>query len=115
MMIISGKVYLLQKKFMKFRASIVLLFVFLFACKAKDSTPEEVESNLMNAMQTHLYSVINNDSSSIKYHVQSVVYYEDPEKYICEFMVHMKENQLDTTGKMKATISKDFKKVKRLY
>jgi hypothetical protein len=89
----------------------------MFSCKAKDSTPAGLEDDLKNAMQTYLYSSINNDSSNVKYRVEKVVYYDDniKDKYICEFTVHLKEKMFDTTGIMKAYISKDFKKVQRLY
>lgn len=70
----------------------------------------------MKSMQAYLYRVqVNNDSSVVKYHVNDVVYFEDTTKYICEFTVNMKERKLDTTGIMKATVSKDFKTIKRLY
>jgi hypothetical protein len=68
-------------------------------------------------MQTYLYSAVNNDSSNVKYYVDSVVYFDDniKNRYVCVFTVHMKEKLFDTTGEMKAYISKDFKTVTRLY
>jgi len=88
----------------------------MFSCKAKNNSPEDIRINLMKAMQTHLYKVqVNNDSSVVKYHVKDVIYFEDTAKYICEFTVNMKERKFDTTGIMKANVSKDFKTVTRLY
>ncbi len=99
---------------MRFRVLTVLFFVFLFSCQAKD-TPADVKIDLMQSMQAYLYRTqVNNDSSAVKYHVKDVVYFEDPIKYICDFTVNMKERNLDTTGIMKATVSKDFKTVNRL-
>lgn len=69
----------------------------------------------MNSMKTYLYNGINNDSSNIKYRVLDVNYFEDTDKFICEFKVNMKTKLFDTTGIMKANITKDFKTVDRLY
>ena len=99
---------------MRSRVFIFLLCVFAFACVMKDSRPE-LEKNLKTAMQTFLYNRINNDSSNVKYHVEGVIYYDDPRTntYICDFTVNMKTKLYDTTGVMHATVSKDFKTVKR--
>ncbi|HVX28505.1 MAG TPA: hypothetical protein VHB70_19305, partial [Parafilimonas sp.] len=60
-----------------------------------------------------------NDSSNVTYHVQDVTYFNDnlKKRYVCEFKVHLhvKAKSFDTTGIMKAYISKDFKTIKRLY
>jgi hypothetical protein len=86
-----------------------------FACKAKDPGPE-LQKNLKTAMQKYLYESINNDSSNVKYHVEQVVYFDDEKKnaYICDFTVNMKTKLHDTTGIMRATVSRDFKTVTRL-
>ncbi len=73
-----------------------------------------LKQDLKTSMQAFLYNAINNDSSNVKYRVQDVVYYEDKDQYTCDFKVHMKAKLFDTTGIMKAYISKDFKKVNRL-
>jgi hypothetical protein len=95
-----------------------LFFFFisiLFSCKAKDTTPAEIRQELKAAMQTSLYQRVNFDSTNVKYYVENVSYFEEPDKYICEFTVRMKEKLFDTTGIMRANISKDFKKVARTY
>ena len=99
---------------MRFRFFILLLSFFSFSCVMKDPRPE-LEKNLKDAMQKHLYSLINNDSSNVKYDVESVIYYDDPklDAFVCDFTVRMKTNLHDTTGVMRATVSKDFKTVKR--
>lgn len=104
---------------MRLRLLFIVLFVLTIACKAKDS----INDDLKNTMQSYLYNEINNDSSKIKYNVQNVVFFNDKEKqrYVCEFTVNMREftvdskTKFDTTGMMKAYISKDLKKVTRLY
>lgn len=101
---------------MKSRMLFLGLFVFVFACKAKNPA-SEIQNDLKNAMQTYLYNGVNNDSTNVKYYVEKVNYYDDNYKktYVCEFTVRMKTKLFDTTGIMKAYISKDFKKVDRLY
>ncbi|MEP6468064.1 MAG: hypothetical protein ABJB05_17260 [Parafilimonas sp.] len=95
---------------------ILLIIVFAFGCIAKDSTPAGVQDDLKTAMQAYLYNAINNDSSNAKYRVEDVHFYDDKERgiYICVFTVNLKEKLFDTTGTMKANISKDFKKITRL-
>ncbi len=102
------------KKLMRFRAFIILIGVCVFSCKAKNSQ-QDVENTLKSTMQTYLYNAINNDSSNAKYRVLDVTYYEDKDKFICEFKVNLKAKLFDTTGIMKANISKDFQKVSRIY
>ena len=93
---------------------LILLFAAAISCKAKNSTPGETEASLKTAMQTYLYNAVNNDWSNVKYRVVNVIYFEEKDKYICEFKVNMIAKMFDTTGTMKANISKDFKKVDRL-
>ena len=103
---------------MRYSSIALLCFALLISCKAKDNTSVGLKDDLMKAMQAYLYQTqVNNDSSNVKYRVQDVVYYDDniKHKYVCEFTVNMKEKLFDTTGKMKAYISKDFKTVERLY
>jgi len=93
---------------------LILLFAAAISCKAKNTTPGETEATLKTTMQSYLYSVVNNDSSNVKYRVVDVTYFEEKDKYICEFKVNMIAKMFDTTGIMKAHISKDFKKVDRI-
>jgi hypothetical protein len=125
-MIVSDKLYL-SKKHMRLRAFSILFFIQMLSCKAKD-TPVDMGNDLKKVMQAYLYNAVNNDSSKVKYRVEDVVYYDDKERnvYECEFTVNMQtkhidsgENMkvklLDTTGKMKANISRDLQKVERFY
>jgi len=96
------------------RVTAILLFAIIVSCKAKDPSLD-TETELKTAMQQYLYNKANNDSSNVKYRVQKVIYFEDKYIYICEFTVNMKTKLFDTTGIMKANISKDMKKIDRLY
>src|SRR5690348_3762223 len=100
----SDNIYLLKLKFMKFIFSCCIMLILVCACQRKDS----IEDDLKSTMQTYLYSGVNNDSSNVQYHVESVIYFNDTVKkrYVCVFTVHMKEKLFDTTGEMKAYISK---------
>jgi hypothetical protein len=113
---------------MRARFFSVFIFLIAFSCKAKDSTPEGLKNDLQKTMQDYLYlTQVNNDSSNVKYKVEDVNYFDDSlkNKYVCEFTVNLKEGftnkngvvkpRLDTTGKMKAYISRDLKTVERLY
>jgi len=101
---------------MRFRVFAVLLFVLMLSCKAKN-TSADLENDLKAAMQAYLYKDKNNDSTNVKFRVLDVIYYDDKltDMYDCQFKVNMKTKLLDTTGIMKANISRDFKKVVRLY
>ena len=94
-----------------------LLFVLLcpaIACK-RSMSHEEVENQLKMAMRKRLYEGIHNDSSTVKYDVQKVTFFEDKTVFQCEFTVRMTKPGYDTTGTMGATISKDFKMVGRKF
>lgn len=101
---------------MRIQSITILFFVLIFSCKPKTDTPQGLGNELKKTMQDYLYNAINNDSSNVKYRVEKVVYYDDnlKDRYICEFTVHLKAKLFDTTGIMKANISKDLKKVERL-
>jgi hypothetical protein len=101
---------------MRSRFCTALLFGLMLSCKAKN-TSADLENDLKATMQTYLYKDKNNDSANVKFRVLDVIYYDDKLKnmYDCEFKVNMKTKSLDTTGTMKANISKDFKKVVRLF
>ena len=103
---------------MRFRSAILLIVVLMLSCRAKDTTTEGLKDDLKKTMQDYLYQTqVNNDSSNTTYRVEDVNFFDDTIKnrYVCGFSVHLKEKLLDTTGQMKAYISKDLKKVTRLY
>lgn len=90
----------------------LLALVCMVACQKKPK-PSEVQQHLKKAMSEFLYNSVNNDSSKVKFDVKDVIYFEDAEAYECEFNVRMVQAGKDTTGVMKATVTKDFTKVSR--
>jgi len=88
-----------------------VLMLLLASCMR--NTGVDVNDQLKKAMLTHLYEGVNNDSSSIKYEVKDVIFFENKDSYDCEFTVHLISHKLDTTGIMQAIVMKDFKKVIR--
>jgi hypothetical protein len=99
---------------MRSRLIAMLSLTIMLSCQAKNPGPVSVEDTLKKTMQAFLYKAVNNDSSYVKYQIEKVIYYDDNTKYICNFTVHVKATNFDTTGVMKAHISKDFLKVDRL-
>ncbi len=94
------------------------LFVYLCLCATitacqKKPKPEEIQQHLKKAMTEFLYNSVNNDSTRVKFRVQEVIYFEQDNGYECEFKVGMIQNEKDTTGVMKALVTKDFAKVSR--
>ena len=90
----------------------LLLITSFFSCK--ETSQKDVEARLKMTMQDYLYDKINNDSSKVKYNVESVIYYPEKDYYHCEFNVRMKTANLDTVGLMIADIKGDFKEVRRI-
>ncbi len=72
-----------------------------------------MEDTLKKTMQAFLYKAVNNDSTHVKYRIDKVIFYDDKTRYICNFTVHVSAKNFDTTGIMKANISKDSLKVDR--
>ena len=91
-----------------------LLVLLAFSCRKKPGR-QELETSLNQAMLRSLYQAVNNDSSKVKYRIQQVYFYEEPDFYDCEFKVQMYQPGHDTLGVMKAAITKDFAKVTRAY
>lgn len=105
---------------MRLTIFIILLIVFSIACKRKTGyAAADLEQKLKTTLQQYLYTDKNTDSTKVKYDITNLNYFDDSikDKYICEFTVHMHifQNNFDTTGTMKADVSRDFKKVQRTY
>lgn len=95
---------------------VALLFITAIACVHKNGlTQAEVENNLKNAMKEDLYAKAKGkfDPAYLHYDVLDVTYFEGKFTYECEFKVHMRNHNFDTTGNMSARISKDFRQVAR--
>jgi len=98
------------------RVSVVLFLIFAVACVHKNGlTKTELEEKLKTAMRESLYSKAQGkfDTAYLHYDVLDVTYFESKLTYECEFKVHMRNHDFDTTGNMSARISKDFKQVAR--
>lgn len=94
----------------------LLFFISVIAACNANPAPEDLETKLKSTMTDFLYKSVNYDSSKVKYHIEKVIYFDDKIKYICEFKVMMMPTVgKDTFGTMKAFISKDFKRVGRIY
>ncbi len=91
----------------------LLLLLAALSCKRALSR-SEVEKQLKKAMYNSLIKRPDYDSTIVKYDVKNVTFYEDNKFYDCEFLVHMWQKGIDTTGNMSAKISKDFSVVKRM-
>ena len=89
-----------------------LLCLVALSCQKKPKQ-SEVQDRLKKAMSGFLYESVNNDSSKVKFTVKEVVFFEDKEFYECEFNVRMVQVDKDTTGIMRARVTKDFAKVSR--
>ena len=96
------------------RIAIGCIFLLTLGCKRK-LTPDEVRTELKQAMLHHLQKGSNFDSSKVHFKILDVFYFEDRKVYNCEFRVGMKipEKNLDTVGVMTANITKNFDSVYR--
>jgi hypothetical protein len=94
--------------------SLLLLLFFCTGCK-KGHSRSEILQELSNAMLTRLWTEHNKDTSSIKFQILDVNYFEDRTFFECQFKVHMYvlSTGFDTVGMMAARVSKDFSTVKR--
>lgn len=91
---------------------LALVIISLGSCEKKPKTAD-VNEHLNKAMREFLYSTVNNDSTKVKFDVQEVLFYEAANFYECEYKVRVVSPGKDTTGIMKARVSKDFTKVNR--
>lgn len=92
---------------------LIVVFFAIMACGEKTKIRSEVSVHLNKAMSAYLYDKVHNDSSKVKYDVQEVIFFEDATFYECEFKVRVQSTGKDTTGIMKARVSKDFTHVNR--
>ena len=97
-----------MKKFL----ALVILVTTLFACST-EPTPEETEKELKKSMQNFLENPHDGKNPNAVYEVKDVTFYPGKEYFECEFVVHVKTDMQDTTGVMKAKVSRDFSKVIR--
>jgi hypothetical protein len=93
----------------------LFIFFFLFIACKRGHTRSEIIQGLSNAMLTRLWTEHNKDTSSIKFQILDVNYFEDSTFFECQFKVrmHVVSTGFDTVGMMAARVSKDFATVKR--
>lgn len=91
-----------------------LLLLFAMGCERKPRTVD-LPQRLKTTMAEFLSKAAKSDSTHTKFNVQEVVYYEDKDYFDCDFKVRMIAGQKDTTGEMRARITKDFSKVTRTW
>ncbi|QEC66468.1 hypothetical protein FRZ67_03850 [Panacibacter ginsenosidivorans] len=98
---------------MKKFATILLLFIAV-ACN-RNQGPEDIQAKLKSTLLDYMYSRVNYDSTKVKYYViGDVIYYDDPQYYICDFKVNMKIIGVkDTVGIKRLYITHDFKVISR--
>ncbi|MBG9378337.1 hypothetical protein I5907_19015 [Panacibacter sp. DH6] len=94
-----------------------ILLLFIFAACNNNPSPAETEARLKQTMLSYLFKEnAKGDTSAIKFRIDKVYYFDNKVNYNCEFYVHMViPGKVDTTGVMKAIVSKDYTDVKRLY
>jgi hypothetical protein len=105
---------LLKETNMNVSKTLIFLFMLTLGtnCKRPVKTAD-VPYRLKSAMAGFLTKSLREDTSSIKFVVEDVSYFEDKDFYECEFKVRMKDRNTDTTGIMQARITRDFATVTR--
>jgi len=80
-------------------------------------SPEDLQTELSKAMLKKLYMDHHSDTSTVKYEILSVSYFQEKASYNCEYKVHMHivSTGFDTVGIMAAKVSSDFKDIKRKF
>jgi len=90
----------------------IVLFAVASSCKQKVLSGADLDNKLKETMTNYLDSTTQPE---VHFTVNDVVFFTDSLKkeYICQFKVDMKSPNGDTTGIVAATISNDFKTIKR--
>jgi hypothetical protein len=90
----------------------ICLLALAVGCKPKILTGKDLENKLKETVSNYLDTT---SRPGAKFIVKDVLYYTEAEKkdYICHFNVDMHYPTGDTSGVVVATISNDFKTVKR--
>ena len=98
---------------MKYLFTISLVCALAFGCKPKVLSGAALQDKLRQTMQAYLPKTLAKD---VTFKINEVAFYPDADKklYNCNFTVTMSKNGKDTTGVVVATISNDFKTVRRL-
>ena len=97
---------------MKYFITLLLLFAIASGCKQKLLSGVALQNKLKETMADHLHKTLK---PGVQFTIEDVNYLAEPAEkaFVCQFHVHMKYENKDTTGLMIATISSDFTKVQR--
>lgn len=98
---------------MKYFFFFLLFFSLITGCKPKVLTGTALQNKLIETISNYLDTTLQ---KGVQFKVKDVTFFTDAQKgyYICRFHVNMKSgNRWDTTGIVGATITNDFKDVKR--
>lgn len=98
-----------MKRFLIF----LLCFFILVSCKPKVLSGVALQNKLIETMHNYLDTTLQ---PGVQATVKDVAFYPEASKklYNCRFNVHMQYKNHDTTGVVVATITNDFKTVKRM-
>ena len=97
---------------MKYFLIFILILVIGAGCKPKLLSGQDLKNKLIETMSDYLNK---NLKPGVTFTITNVIYYPEVNKklYDCQFNVSMNYNKKDTSGIMTATITNDFKEVKR--
>jgi hypothetical protein len=97
---------------MRYCYTLLLLLLLGVGCKPRALSGKELEDKLRKTMTEYLHKSMD---LGTEVEVKDLSFYPDKIKdaYLCEFDVRIKHLNSDTTGKMSAQISSDFKTVTR--
>lgn len=97
---------------MKYFFTFILLLVLGTGCKPKVLSGKALEDKLIETMSDYLHKTLK---PGVTFTIKDVIYYPEVDKklYDCQFHVNMHYAKTDTLGIVAATITNDFKEVKR--
>ena len=96
--------------------TLIVLFLLVIGSSCKRPLgADDIPGRLKNTMTEFLKKSLKEDSSSIKFDVQDVSYFEDKDFYECEFKVRMTDKNTDTIGIMRARVARDFSTITRKW
>jgi len=102
--------------FMRIHRYLLLIYVIMTISCKRHLSRAAVRDNLEKSMSDYLRAEQGADSTRMRFRMLDVSYYEERDYYDCEFTVQLlREGGRDTTGIIKATVSKDFSKVTKKW
>ncbi len=97
---------------MKYFPRFILFFILISACKQKILSGVALQNKLIETMNNYLDTTLLPGSHVT---VKDVAFYPEASQklYNCRFHVRIQYKDKDTTGIVKASITNDFKTIKR--